>query len=57
LTGPSRVDGEPEFNDVEADVFVKAVKNELAHSIIVPCSMDEEQFGKKVELKSREICI
>lgn len=55
LAGPAGINGEPEFDDVEADVLVKRIQNELAHAAVVPGAVDEQQPLEKAKLGYRVV--
>ncbi len=52
LSGPVVVDGEPELDDVEANVFVERIKNHFRIAGVEPSSVDEQKpWQKSVILK------
>jgi hypothetical protein len=43
LSGPVVVDGEPELDDVEANVFVERIKNHFGIAGVEPSSVNEQK--------------
>ena len=42
LSRPVVVDGEPQFDDVEADVFVERIEDHFRYPRVVPRAVDEQ---------------
>ena len=55
LSGPAGVDGEPQLDDVQADILVKRVQYQLAHTAVVPGTVYEEQSLQKAKLGYRVV--
>jgi hypothetical protein len=53
LSGPAGVYGVPKFNYVQANVLVKAVEYQFAHSRVIPRTVNKEQPRQKSELKHK----
>lgn len=55
LPGPVVVEGEPQLDDVEADVLVEGVEDDLGDARVVPGPVDEQQPGQVAELSDGEV--
>ena len=55
LPGPVVVEGEPQLDDVEADVLVEAVEDHLGDAGVVPRAVHQEQAGQVAELGDRKV--
>lgn len=51
VASPGGVDGEPELDDVEADVLVEGVQDEFADARVVPRAVDQQQPQQETELR------
>jgi hypothetical protein len=51
LSRPARIDGKPEFNNKQTNVFIEAVQNQFAHPVVIPSSMHQQQLQQEPELK------
>ena len=41
---------QPHLNGIEADVLVERKEDDLSEAVVVPHSMDKEEFDKKLKL-------
>lgn len=57
LCGEPVVEGIPEVHQSEGKVFVKEVAEKLAHAIVRPAAMDQEQTLEIVELGEGEVTV
>ena len=54
LTGPGRVEGEPQLHDVEGDVLVERVEDEATHAVVIGRAVHQQQPSQEAKLPCSE---